>query len=233
MKFESALVTSVSGSIGGMTGSHNAGGMYLRAKSIPVNPNTFAQQQVRANFNELMTAWRDQLTPTQRAGWENYAEITPVPDALGNLRTLQGAAMYVKGNSILLQAGGARADDAPESSGTGGNSIDYFTTEVSVANGITWDLSSFNFWAQNDGGRQIIYMSGGKPLSINFFKGPYRLAGVVEGNTALPPQVGLNVPAIDLPFPIVEGQRYYLRWAATSFDGRPAPANTQGVIAVA
>ena len=40
MLFKSAAFTQASGSVGGLTFAHNRGGMYTRARSIPVNPKT-------------------------------------------------------------------------------------------------------------------------------------------------------------------------------------------------
>ena len=42
-----------SGSIGGATWSHNSSGAYIRARSIPVNPNTDRQNAVRVAVRNL------------------------------------------------------------------------------------------------------------------------------------------------------------------------------------
>ncbi|KKM06452.1 hypothetical protein LCGC14_1743870, partial [marine sediment metagenome] len=47
MLFKSGLITQGSGSIGGLTASHNRGGMYFRARTIPTNPATSFQTVVR------------------------------------------------------------------------------------------------------------------------------------------------------------------------------------------
>ena len=57
MKILSALATAVSGSIGGITGSHNRGGMYLRSRVIPVNPQTVDQLAARNRLATQSSGW--------------------------------------------------------------------------------------------------------------------------------------------------------------------------------
>jgi len=113
MKFKSAIVTQASGSIGGLTAAHNKGGMYLRSRATPVNPQTAAQVAIRNAMSQLTTAWQETLTAAQRDAWRTYAENVLLPDKLGEPRNIGGIGMYIRSNVPRLQAGLARVDDGP------------------------------------------------------------------------------------------------------------------------
>jgi len=55
-----------SGSLGNLTYSHNLGGQYIRARSIPVNPNTERQGQVRSFLANWASNWTNLLIQVQR-----------------------------------------------------------------------------------------------------------------------------------------------------------------------
>ena len=90
MKIKSAIITQASGSVGGFTAAHNQGGLYLRARSIPVNPQTPAQNLVRSFFGGLATRWRQTLTEQQREFWTIYGTTVEYTNPLGDLIRLSG-----------------------------------------------------------------------------------------------------------------------------------------------
>jgi hypothetical protein len=216
VKFKSALVTQVSGSIGGMTGSHNQGGMYMRARSIPTNPNTAQQQAVRNAMALLATAWQNSLTADQRAAWGVYAANVPLIDRLGEARTVTGIAMYCRSNVPLIQAGLTVVDEGPVTYSLPTFSalsfgIDASDDEVDV----TFDTG--DEWVSEDGAAMLIYASRPQAPSINYFKGPYRYAGAIPGDSGTPP----TSPAeIALPFEAAAGQKVFLKAVLTRADGR-------------
>lgn len=93
-------VAAISGSIGGTVYSRNKGGAYIRNRSIPVDPNTNAQQNARSIMATQSAAYSD-LTAAQRAAWENWAIQNKVTNALGNQIQLSGHQAYVQLNSRL------------------------------------------------------------------------------------------------------------------------------------
>lgn len=215
MKFKSALLTQASGSVGGLTASHNRGGMYMRARSIPVNTNTSFQQTVR-NFMSLLTArWVNTLTSLQREAWAVYAEQTPMTDALGESRTIPALAHYVRSNIARLQAGLAVVDPGPTQYGLPTLSaidavVDASDSEADIS------FTNTDAWATAVGGALAIAISRPQNVSINYFNGPYRFAGAILG-AATPP----TTPAtIDLPFPVSLGQKVFLQARSMLADGR-------------
>ncbi len=96
-----------------MTLSRNRGGNYLRARAIPVNPNTQRQGDARANLAQAVGAWTNTLNSGQRDGWNSYATSTPVVDVLGDQLILSGQQMFVKCMLPRLVAGLALIPAAP------------------------------------------------------------------------------------------------------------------------
>lgn len=94
------LAAALSGSIGGTTFSRNRGGPYVRNRSIPVDPNTSSQQNVRSILATQSASWADQ-TDAIRAAFQNWAVQNPVVNALGRTILLSGQQAFVQLNSRL------------------------------------------------------------------------------------------------------------------------------------
>lgn len=101
-----------SGSVAAQTHSRNRFGQYIRSRSIPVNPNTIYQSNMRSRFGDNSQAWRA-LTDAQRAGWESLGLQLQRTDSLGQVYTLTGLQAYIAINNNLLDAGEAVVSAAP------------------------------------------------------------------------------------------------------------------------
>lgn len=216
MKFKSALLTQASGSVGGMTASHNAGGMYLRARAIPTDPSTAQQQVVRNAVAALSTRWVETLTDAQRSAWAVYAANVPLVDSLGDPRPVSALSQYVRSNVPRVQVGYPIVDDGPTvfdlATFTPATiAIDTANDEVDVT------FTNTDGWANEDDGGLFVYASAPKNSTINFFKGPYRLSGTIDGDGVTPPT---SPAAITLPFAVVAGQRIFVQIRASRADGR-------------
>ena len=88
-----------------MTASRNRGGLFLRSRVVPVNPNTERQGEARANMAQAVNAWTNILTDGNREAWSSYAQGTPVVDRLGDQLILSGQQMFVKCTLPRLVAG--------------------------------------------------------------------------------------------------------------------------------
>ena len=215
MLFKSTILAQASGSVGGSTFSHNQGGKYIRERAIPVNPNTSFQQEVRNTLANLASAWSDELTEDQRLAWGVYAANVPLVNRLGDARTVTGNAWFIKANSVRIQAGLARVDDGPVVFSLATMTAPVGTLvpasdEVSVA------FTDTDGWATEVGGALLVYASRPFGPAINYFKGPYRYTGLVEG-AVVPPT---SPEVLDLPFPIEIGQQVGTRFVAVRADGR-------------
>jgi hypothetical protein len=215
VKIKSALITAASGSVGGLTASHNRGGLYFRSRSIPTNPNSPFQMAVRAHMGTLAEIWNGDLTQAQRDGWEVYGLGVPVIDVLGETRYLSGISHFCRSNVPRLQAGASRIDDAPSIYNLGDiGSPSGVISEAAQEIAVTFDNTKA--WAIADGGHLLVFCSRPQSPSINYFKGPYRFAGKIDG-AAVPPASPADIA---LPFAAVETQRVFYMIRGTTADGR-------------
>lgn len=215
MKFKSQVLTQVSGSVGGITYSHNKGGLYQRARTIPTDPQTAVQVVMRNFMSQLVVRWTAILTQAQRDAWAVYAANVPVTDLLGDSMLISGLNWYVKLNSIRRQASIAVADNAPTVFTTASLTTPLFTVVAAT------DLASVAFvntdsWATAALGALLVYFSRPQSVGVNFFKGPYRFAGKVAG-AATPPT---SPQSIALPFLVAVGNKVFAQFIATDQDGR-------------
>lgn len=219
MKFKSQVFTQVSGSIGGITYAHNRGGLYTRARSIPVNPNSPGQIAVRGFLSTTVSHWINTLTQAERDAWKLYADNTPLTDRLGDPLTLTGQQMYVRCNVARLRGGLLRVDAGPTTFGEALLTSPSITTMVAPT-ALTIDYDENDAWADIIGGGMIVQVGIPQSPTINFFKGPYRF-GATElstGGPLVPPFVMVT------PFVFTAAQRIFLRIRSTESDGRISAA---------
>lgn len=219
MKFKSAILTQVSGSIGGATYSHNRGGLYIRARTIPVNPSTPGQVAVRAYFASMVAIWANTLTDAQRTAWTLYAANTPLTDTLGDPLVLTGQQMYVRCNTARLRAGLARVDDGPTTFGQAEVNGLVFTSMTDPTAGIL-AYDNTDPWAVADGGGLIVQV--GRPVgpAVNFFKGPYVFAEMLPG-AVIPPTSPF---AFTSPTVYATDQKCFIRVRTSDVEGRLSAA---------
>lgn len=206
-----------SGSMGATVYSHNRSGAYIRARSVPVNPNTDRQVLVRNAVRALAIGWENTLTQTQRDEWSTYAATLAWQNHLGQTINLTGLNHYIRSNTPRIQSGMTRIDDGPKVFNLGAAELALGCTasEATQTASITFDDTEG--WASEDGAGQIFY--GGIPQnsSINFFGGPWRWIGVTRGDSGTPPT---SPEAVIWPFPFADGQRLWLQSRITRADGR-------------
>ena len=99
------LIPPSSGSIQGVTYSHNRGGAYTRKRATPVvGTRTPRQGVVKANMTVASQAWQ-LLTASNQAAWISYATGHPITNRLGSSVKLTGAQYFIKCAAALLNAG--------------------------------------------------------------------------------------------------------------------------------
>lgn len=221
MKYTSAVLAGASGSLGGAVYSHNRFGQYIRTRAIPTNPQTPFQSQVRSTFGDLATAWNTLLSPAQRAAWGLYAAQVPVINSLGASVYLTGLNWYVAINSLQVRATEASIDLAPSVYNRTGLPFPPAAITITAAT----DLVNVSYdnaaeWAIDTLGLLHVFVSRPTSPTINFFRGPYRFAGVINGDTAVPPTSPTTVPA---PFGFIAGQLGHVKLVAQAADGRTSP----------
>jgi len=230
MKYKSVIVAGASGSVGGCVFSHNRYGPYVRNRSLPTNPNSSFQQTVRSNFSLLATAWNVDLDDSERAAWDNYASQVARFDSAGDPIFTTGLNWYIAINTLRLNQGITRLDAAPLLMNmTGLAPVLLGVADVS-AQSLSLNFDTTDEW-NADNGWLFVFMGRPQNESINFFKGPFRFAASLEGDTAVP----LTPPQVitGTPFVFGLGQRIFIRVIATAPDGRISTPQITSVIATA
>lgn len=232
MIYKSPLISQASGSLAGTTWSRNRGGMYLRARAMPTNPNSPQQQALRAIMAMLTTAWRNELDADEREAWETYAANVPLLNKLGEPKNVTGLNMFVRSNMVRLQAAEAgltRIDAAPTVFNLGSytapslENIDESDGDCQIA------FTAADAWNTADGGFMAIFLSRGQDPTIRYYKGPYRYAGIILGDTATPPT---SPATITLPFAVAAGQTVFAKVIVGQPDGRTSsPFRAEGTAA--
>lgn len=217
MLFKSPLFAMASGSVAGTVFSRNAGGMYVRSRSNPTNPNTDAQQAVRDAMRELVNAWSLTLTNVQREQWNTYAFNTPTLNRLGDSTHKTGQQMYIRGNIARLQAELDRADEAPITFDIGTFTAPSTFTADESAQTISLPFNNADDWANEEGAAMLIYMGRPQNATRNFGKGPFQLATLIAGNGTTPPT---SPKVFTTLFPMALGQKIFLQIRVTRADGR-------------
>lgn len=217
MKFKSAIVTQASGSVGGTTFARNRGGMYMRARAVPTNPNSPQQQAVRGALSQNVSTWGDVLTDAQRDGWDTYALNTPKIDSLGEPVNMGGLGAYNRCNVLRVVAGLARVDTPPTFFNFGAFTDPVVGVVDASASTLSLAFANTDDWANEDGSSMCVFISRGQNASRNYFKGPYRYAGRINGNATTAPT---SPATITVPFALTAGQRVFVRVVVTRADGR-------------
>jgi hypothetical protein len=204
-----------SGSIGGTVFSHNRSGAYIRARSVPVNPNTERQVDIRNAARSLSIAWENTLTQGERDAWDVYAANVGWINKLGDAIHLTGLNHYIRSNTISIALGKPRIDAAPIifNLATAELALGATASEATQQLTITYDDTAV--WANEPGAFQFFYMGLPQNGGIKFFASPYRYVNLGDGAT---PAVSPGVFAA--PFPFGAGQRIWIKSRILRADGR-------------
>lgn len=216
MKFKSSIFAQSSGSLAGTVFSHNKGGQYVRNRSTPTNPNTPQQQLIRSLVGGLANLWTNTLTAAQRTAWDTYADNVTLLNSLGEAIHVTGLNMYTRSNTARLAGGLARIDAAPTIFNTGdftppSFALDEPNDEIDIS------FDNTDAWANEDDASMLVYTSQPQGLAINFWKGPYRFAGRIDGDAVTAPT---SPAAVTLAFTVATGQRIFARVIVVRADGR-------------
>jgi len=227
MRFKSLVLAQASGSTGGLTYSHNAGGMYVRQRTVPTDPNTVAQATIRAIVASLVNHWVNTLTADQRTAWNTYATNVPLNDVFGDPRERSGINHYVRSNTPRLQGAQTRIDDGPTIFDLGEFTSPTFAI-LAATNKVEVTFNDNDDWVSEDNAILLIWGSRPKNPTINFFKGPYKNMQGIPGSSGAPPASPVEV---GIPYAFIVGQKGFLRCNVSRADGRLSTPFRYGVVA--
>ena len=217
MKFKSPVYSQASGSIAGITYSHNRGGMYTRARVIPTDPQSSFQMVIRGIVANLTSLWNNVLTALQRAAWDTYADNVTLLNPLGEPINIGGLAHYIRSNVPRLQVQSTRIDDGPTIFNLGESTPPTFDTFVVAPPSFNLNFTVADDWVSEDGAHLFAYTSRSQNPAINYFKGPYRFADGINGDSGAPPA---SPDTMGVAFPVVAGNRTFVQTRVSRADGR-------------
>jgi hypothetical protein len=180
-------ITAMSGSIAGNTFARNRYGNYVRSRTKPVNPRSTGQVLIRSILSQLAENWKDVLTDPYRAQWATFASAISMKNRLGESMNISGFNHYLRGNVNRIQYGlgvvnsGPSVLSLPEKDPlfaiacASGNQVTTVTFDDTLA------------WCALDDAAMILYNGIPQNATRNFFNGPWKLAGGILGQVAVPP----------------------------------------------
>lgn len=208
-------ITAASGSVGGITYSRNKGGAYIRNRSIPTNPGSQFQTELRGYLAQLTALWPT-LTEAQHDSWAAYSANVLLPNPLGDQREVGALAHYVRSNVSRLQAGLPRVDTGPVIFTLG----DFTQPEIAsltAPQALSMTFETTDDWVGEDDAALLIYGAKGYNPTINYFKGPYRYSDAILGDGTTPET---SPYAATMPFVLQADQKSFVFGRVTRADGR-------------
>jgi len=209
-------MTMASGSVAGLTASHNRGGSYFRARATPTNPSSPAQAVARGALTGLVNAWQSILTEVQRISWKVYADNVPTVDSLGQPLTLTGQQAYIRANTPRVVAGLGLVNDAP-------TVFDSGQAVIGIQDIVPGPPTTFqaNFSASTgENGDMLIQVGPAQANSINYYAGPYRWVTKAAISSGITFTFATVTDAEQVFGTWVENARIPLRLRNTFDDGR-------------
>ena len=186
MLFSSPIVSQASGSLAGLTFSHTRGSKYIKARTTPTNPSSQRQGIVRTAMGVLGPVWGQTLTQSQRDGWRLYGANVTSTNKIGETIHLTGQQHFTRINIPRIQIGEAIQENAPTIFDLGTFTAPTISIITASGQDIKINFNNGDDWAIAADGFMIVY--AGRPTSTGeeFFRGPWRFAGIIEGDVAPP-----------------------------------------------
>lgn len=213
MKFRSAMVTSVAGSIGGITFFNGRfGHMVARARSIPTQPGSTPQTQIRTAWSNAQGLWVN-ATPTTRLLWEQYAATVTYQGSTGSYQ-INGRERFLATLSLISYLNTVLGLSIPATAAAPGE-IGWLLLSDLATSAPTLAETGFSVDVGNPNSEPIevsMAISQGLPETINFWKGPWDTETLDS----------INLPALSsgsLEFQgLVDGKVYFIRIRAVNSD---------------
>lgn len=194
MKYKSALVTDLSGSIEGLTASRNKGGQYFRARVIPTNPQTARQSTARQAFTQVSQSW-SQTSSSEKESWEQIAPLVPATGPLGQDVSLSGQQAYQKAltpvqfiKTVDPSSNLTLPTSAPTNPTGSPTSVSpTISGSDQVANTVTVAFEPTDPWANDDNGALEVFMKQPAPAGKKPQDMQERFVASIPGSSTTPP----------------------------------------------
>jgi len=172
-----AIVTDISGKLGGHVFAKNRGGAYMRTKSTPINPSTTLQTHVRAIFAFISSLWST-LTSAERESWRGKVGQYARTNIFGDLKNPSGKSLFQRLNQNLKLVGLAHLTVCPDP-----KSVPF--VEIDGANAdLTAGTVAITALGDTTGAKLMIFATPSLSQGTNFAKNDLRMIGVIDGAVA-------------------------------------------------
>lgn len=222
-------IAQISGKVGGVVFARNRTGNYMRNKTMPVNPRSALQVDLRTNLSSLTELWHTGLDAAKRIAWDSYAASITLKNRLGEDIHVTGFNMFVRTNSLRLQAGLLVIDDGPTSIALPAQDPGFTIDPTSGDQKLNITFTESAPWALSATSALMLFMGRPQLATRNFFNGPWQYAGKVLGVAS----TGAQSPAaIDAPFTLIDGQKVWCYARILDVDGSVSePFRADGIVA--
>ncbi|MBA7659899.1 hypothetical protein ES703_67893 [subsurface metagenome] len=216
VKFGAGIVA-MAGSIAGTVFARNRYGAYARARTVPTNPKTDRQNDVRAAVAYLADRWAQTLTNAQRQAWNLYGNSVNMKNRLGETIHLSGYNHYIRSNTFRKAGGFALVDAGPVVFELPAQDPTLAITASEADQEITCTFDNTMDWATE--ALAYIWFYQGQPQNAqrNFFAGPWRYLHGVGG---VDPEGAISPKVAAVQFGIAELQRQWVYARISRADGR-------------
>jgi hypothetical protein len=177
----------MSGSVAGNTFARNRFGNYVRARTKPVNPRSTGQVLIRSILSQLAENWKDVLNDIQRGQWATYAAAISLKNRLGESMNITGFNHYLRGNVNRMQYGLTNVNTGPTTLSLPEKDPLFAVACASGTQVTTVTFDDTLAWCALDDCAMVIFNGVPQNPTRNFFNGPWKFAGGILGQVAVPP----------------------------------------------
>lgn len=210
-------IVQASGSIAGTVFARNRSGNYMRARTVPVNPNTSLQQRARAAMAFLVEYWAETLTNVERIAWNLYASNVAMLNKLGETIHNTGFNHFIRSNSFLAQFGLDIIEPGPVNFTLADQDPTIVITASEATQQITVAFDDGMAWPAEDDAYLTALIGQPQNAQRNFFGGPWKGVRFLSGDVGAPLASPLPLNTL---FAFAEGQRLWVQFRIYRADGR-------------
>lgn len=209
-------IVQMSGSIAGTTHARNRFGNYARARTKPINPNSALQVAIRSSLAYLTQYWHDTLEAADRIGWATYAAAIAMKNRLGEVTYLTGFNHFLRSNIIRQVLGLTIIDAGPTTLSLPDKDSTFAIQCTEDDQFISVTFNNALAWAIAVGGYMVVYQGVPQLVTRNYFGGPWRYTGKIDG-AVVPPTSPADLTAA---MTLVEGQKVWAYARIIDVEGR-------------
>jgi hypothetical protein len=235
MLFKSPIFSQASGSLAGITFSHNRGGQYTRQRSTPTNPNSTGQQTIRSALSQAVAAWKNSLTAANRESWDTYAVNTVFVNKLGDNVFLTGQQQWIRTSVVAYQIGQdpvtlyASAPTTYDLGDTGTLTL----SDALDSNVFSFTIGNSPAWAGDTGGNLIAFAGIDVSPTRQFYKAPFRFVDAVPGEATPITQAVFDYSDAYPSRVLTVGNKLFVRSIVLQSDGRLSRGQINSVLVTA